>query len=144
MSMRNTELGLSPHVSQWMVQAITRLVATYAIVQGLLIIIGGRHRWSAPSFSTAMTVPGAPASWGVALLVFGVLTLGGTFILTSLGTKLVAVGTSGTSAWCVFFAGSLAVAAWHNPQASTMGVLTYVLFAVMAASLAVAYLHSEH
>lgn len=140
MSLRN----LNPQVARWMLQAITRLIGTYAIVQGIVILIGGRERWYSKSFAVALTVPGAPATWGVVLMACGFLALLGTFVRIRLaGPKVVLVGTMGIAAWCLFFAGSLALTALHDPHASTTGISTYLLFAILSAILAVAYLHSE-
>jgi hypothetical protein len=140
MSLRN----LNPQIARWMLQAITRLIGTYAILQGIVIIIGGRERWSGKSFAVALTVPGAPATWGVVLMLCGLLTLLGTFVRVRLaGPRVALVGTMGIAAWCLFFAASLLLTALADHRASTTGIGTYLLFAILAAILAVAYLHSE-
>lgn len=127
---------LDPDLSRWVVQALTRLLATYAIVQGFVICIGGSERWRGAALAVAMQVPGAPATWGVALGIFGALALAGTFIvrmqLTSASLWLV-------GAWCMFFALSQFLVVVKDPHAGTTGVGTYTVLAVASYVLAYAY-----
>ena len=140
MPRRQHELRLSPTVAQWVVQALTRLLATFAIIQGAFIIMGGPERWRAPSFAAAMTVPGAPASWGWALAALGALTLAGTF---TAHMRVTAVSAIGIGAWCLFFAISFTITALRDPSAATTGVWAYGTFAVAGSTLGVAYYQSR-
>lgn len=138
MSLRN----LNPQVARWMLQSITRLIGTYALLQSVVIIVGGRERWFSKSFAVALTVPGAPATWGVVLALCGALTLLGTFVRVRVaGPRVVLAGALGIAAWCLFFAVSLGLTAMQDHHASTTGILTYLQFAVLSAIIAVAYLH---
>ena len=74
-----TEATLNPAIGQWALQAVTRLLGTYGIVQGLGILVGGKRRWYGPSYSAALNVPGAPQSWGFAILLLGLLLLIATY-----------------------------------------------------------------
>jgi hypothetical protein len=111
-------------------------MATYAIFQGVVICLGGSERWRGAALAVAMQVPGAPATWGVALAIFGVLALGGTFLvkmhLTSGSLWLI-------GAWCMFFALSQFLVVVKDAHAGTTGVGTYGVLAVTAYVLAYAY-----
>lgn len=134
------ERRLQPDLAQWVVQSLARLLATFAILQGGAIIVGGTDRWRGPSFAVALTVPGAPATWGWALAIFGALALYGTFHprhrLT--GWALAAIG-----AWCMFFAGSFVIVLTQLEHAPTTGIFTYGFMAVFACILSVAYSRSR-
>jgi len=137
---RHHELRLDPSVAQWTVQALTRLLATFALVQGASIIVGGPGRWRGPAFALALTAPGAPASWGVALLLCGGVALGCTFANAHTGTfwSMLALGT-----WALFFAVSFAVTAMRNPHAATTGVWAYFTFSIASCTLGSAYRQSR-
>ena len=123
---------LRPDMSQWVVQALARWLCTYAVVQGVFVIAGGRKRWSGPSFETALMVPGAPASWGWAFLIVGLFGLCASLRARLRGT---AVSLFGITIWFCFFAISLAKTAFDNPNAATTGVITYGALAVVSAVL---------
>jgi len=137
--MKNAQ-RLDPHVAQWVVQAATRLTSTFAIVQGVAIVGGGPARWQGPAFATALTVPGAPGSWGVVLFLFGAAGLAGTFTYRE---RLVAAGMTGICAWCMFFAMSFVKTAHENSRAATTGIWAYGFICIVALLLAGAYLQSQ-
>jgi hypothetical protein len=118
------------------VQALARWLCTYGVVQGIFVIAGGRKRWSGSSFETALLVPGAPASWGWALLVIG---LAG--IICSLRGRIrgVALTLYGVTVWFAFFTISLGKTALEVPEAATTGVVTYGALAVISAVLGSAH-----
>jgi len=134
---------LDARVARWTVQALTRTVAAYALLAGLLIIKGGPNRWHGASYATALSVPGAPATWGWALLVCGLCGLVGTFYVRAWTWRVVVAGLVGVAAWCLFFAASFALTAVHDDHAATTGVPTYLLFSVLSIILAVAYLQNR-
>lgn len=127
---------LDPDICTWVVQALVRLFATYASVQGALILIGGRARWSSPGYVTALMVPGAPSSWGLVLLVVGTLTLVATFRVLM---RTAAAGLALMGFWCFFFALSGAITAIKNPLAGTTGTPTYGCLGVACVVLGIAY-----
>ena len=135
-----TELRINPRVAQAAVQMLARLIATFAIIQGLTIIIGGPHRWSGLSYSVALKAPGAPASWGIVLLLFGATALYG-----SLRDRLdvVAISTFLTGLWCFFFALSFATGAWLYRDANTTAMWTYGLLTIICILIAAAYHQSR-
>lgn len=135
-----TTSKLDPGVCQWVVQALTRLMATYSVAQGILILIGGRPRWAGPGYVTALMLPGAPASWGITLLLVGALTIIGTFrvLMTT-----VTVGCYSTAVWCFFFGMAGFKTAVDNPQAGTTGIPTYGVLGVTSAVLGVVYMQSR-
>lgn len=134
------ERRLHPAVSQWILLSLTRLFATYAILQGAAIIVGGRDRWRGPSFATALEVPGAPESWGWALGVFGAVALYGTFrsLMATTALAMFLVGV-----WSTFFAGSFVVSLFRVENAATSGIFTYGCMAVTSYVLAVGYWQSR-
>lgn len=134
------ERRLPPDLAQWVVQALSRLLATFAILQGAAIILGGRDRWQGSGFTVAMTVPGAPATWGWALLGFGAAALWATWAPKR---RVAAVALTGIGAWCLFFAGSFVKVVLDIPNAPTTGIFTYGFMAVFACVLAVAYRRSQ-
>jgi len=95
-----TELVIDPRIAQWTVQTLARLLATYAVCNGAHIIISGRTRFTGPSYETAMLVPGAPASWGVVLIIAGLLALFGSLTLRP---RIACVGLWIGGLWSMFF-----------------------------------------
>lgn len=59
----------------------SRRLGIIAVAFGATIIAShvesGRERWSASAWSFALEVPGSPATWGVFILVAGILILAG-------------------------------------------------------------------
>lgn len=131
-----TTSKLEPNLARWVIQALARLLATYALVQGVVIVMGGAQRWRGSALAIAMQVPGAPATWGIALGICGALALLGTFrarmLLTSAALSLI-------GAWCMFFAISQLIVVVRDPHAGSTGVGTYTVLAIIAAVLSVAY-----
>lgn len=133
------ERRLHPREAQWVVQAFARGALTIALILGALIIIGGRIRWSSPSFETALTYPYAPASWGY---IVGLIGLVG--IVASLFGRLriVAVTLYVLAAWTFFFAISFIQTAAKNDSAATTGIPVYLGFAVGSCLLGVTHWRS--
>lgn len=136
MPRRDTERYLRPDSSQWVVQALTRLVCTYAIVQGLFIINGGRQRWNGPAFETALNVPGAPESWGYSLVIVGAI---GLYATLALKMQTVFWAMMGIALWFTFFTLSLLHTAVTNPEAATTGIITYGTLAIACVVLGAVY-----
>lgn len=125
---------IDPDTSQILILLMTRLVGTYAIINGLGIIIGGRRRWEGnPALEAALSFPAAPASWGFVALSLGVLTMVGTFTRSSLAMY----GCWGIAMWAAFFAFTLTVSAFASPAAATTGPPTYTLVALISIALAI-------
>lgn len=123
----------NPYVAQWLVRSLARLSATFAIVQGLGIIVAGRDRWQGEAFKSALSVPGAPESWGFFLALGGAVALLGSLTRRR---PLVITGLYLCAAWCLFFALSFILVSLRSGTASTTGIGTYVyigaLFVVLA------------
>lgn len=134
------ERRLAPELSQWVVQSLSRLLATYAILQGLFIVIGGAARWSGKSLATALAFPGAPASWGLILFALGVIALACTFRPRM---RAVAASLFAIAVWDLFFAVSLLITLLQEPTAPTTGFFVYGHQAVLACVLAVTYVRSR-
>lgn len=130
------ETTLDARIAQWTTQALARLLATFALLQGGNIIVGGRARWSAESFTIALTVPGAPPSWGWALALPGALALAGSLLARR---TIVMVGLFAVGVWCAFFALSFAATALTSVTSATTGVFAYGTMAAAAITIAMAY-----
>lgn len=130
---------LNPKLTQWVVQALARLALTFSILLGVLIVIGGRIRWSGPSFTEALTYPGAPSSWG-----WVAVAIGATGLLGSITGRIrvVAAGLFFLAVWCLFFAYSFTQTAITIPEAATTGPAVYFYATVNCAVLAVAHWQS--
>lgn len=137
---KHPELAINTYVAQWVVQALTRLIATYAIGQGLGIIVGGRIRWSSAAYQDALTMPGAPGSWGVALFLIGIWTLAATFTRHH---RNVTIAMAFLATWSGVFALFFASAAFGDHHASTTPIWVYGKDAVGCAVLAAAYWQSR-
>lgn len=134
------ELKLDARACQIVVSQTGRLLATFAILQGLNIIAGGPQRWAGQSFSVALMLPGAPPTWGVILTVLGAVGLIG-----SLRGRYRPVYFSmyGSAIWCVFFAAGFGLAAITTPTAATTGVWAYGTLAVLYVLIGVVYRESR-
>lgn len=138
------EMRLDPSLAQWGIQAITRLLAVYAMVQGAGIIAGGRSRWLSKALALALAVPGAPASWGWALLLLGLTAMVGTLLgFTLRRARILLLACWGIGAWSCFFAIALlpSIVA-HGSKVATTGSPTYVFVGVSACLLGVIYRRS--
>jgi hypothetical protein len=98
------------------------VVGVYAIVQGAGIIWGGRDRWSSPSYAVALHMPYAPTSWGVALILAGLLTLVGSLARR---WRVKAAGLVAIAIWSWFFGRATFAAALQSPLAGTTGPIVY-------------------
>lgn len=131
-----TELRIDARLAQWAVQAGCQTLATFAAAQGLNILLSPRARWGGPSFSTALSLPGAPPSWGVVIAIAGFLMLVGSFAGRM---RPVIIGSWIAAGWCVFFAFSFAKAALDIETAGTTGFFAYAAFAVLFTGMASIY-----
>lgn len=134
------ERKLNLNDAQWIVQALARLICTYAIIQGAGIVLGGPQRWQSRGLATAMSVPGAPDSWGLALAILGVVGLVATF---KPHARWTAASLVGVAAWSYFFAITLGDTTVRDPHVATTGSPVYTLSACVACILAVAYWRSR-
>jgi hypothetical protein len=104
------------------------LYAALAIGLGVLTIVGGEDRWSAPGYKTALMFPGAPESWGVAILTFGVMLLAGMLLKWP---ALVAAASLLCGMWCIFFAVTFTIEAQANHQVGLIGAWTFSVVGVL-------------
>lgn len=123
-----------PDIHPGTARAFTRGVGLamllFAVVYGLVTIVGGDERWSSPAYASAMQVPGAPESWGAVLLGGGLLGLLG-FAVRAL--PVVLVGFSVCAVWSACFALSIGLAAWTNPGVGWGGVVTWFFLGLIFA-----------
>jgi hypothetical protein len=130
---KKTELVVDPHVAQWAVRFLTRILASYAVVVGVAIILGGERRFAGLSYEAALSTPGAPMSWGVTILLAGLLAWHGTLMASP---RLVAAGTFLGALWALLFASAFAIAALRYDEANTTGMWVYGMVAFVFAALA--------
>lgn len=121
-------------VGTWTATAISRSLASYAILQGTVVLAYGPDRWqTSPALQTALQVPGQTATWGVALAVAGLVGLYG-----SLRKKmhLTAAGHFAAGLWSMFFAISMARYLLPGTAAPTTGFFVYGAESVVFLTLA--------
>ena len=121
-------------VGVWTATAVSRTLASYAIVQGVTVAAFGSHRWaSSPALQTALQLPGRTTTWGVVLAVAGSIALFGSLTrqmaLTSVGHWLAGL-------WSLFFAVSQVPVAL-NSSTPTTGIFVYAAEAVLFFTVAV-------
>ena len=136
MKRSDTELVIDPRIAQWTVQAFARLLATYGIANGVHIILSGSSRFTALSYETAMRVPGAPTSWGVVLVVAGLLTLFGSLTLRP---RLAFAGLWIGGVWSLFFAVTFVVSYLKHPGGNPTGMWAYGLLCCLYYIASAAY-----
>lgn len=134
---KNTERTLDPHVAQWVVRTVTRIVSVYAIVIGVAIIIGGPARFGGVSYSVALALPGAPTTWGVIVAVGGAVSLLGTILGRA---AIVAAGLLLQGLWSLMFASAFAIAMFNFPNANSTGMWVYLSIALILFILGSAHL----
>jgi predicted neutral ceramidase superfamily lipid hydrolase len=117
-------------------RSLSRVVSAYCLVQGVLILVGGTARFSAPGYTAALAVPGAPAIWGVIIILCGVLMVAG---VSSRRNRLTALGAALASVWSFFFAITFLRSAIDIPEANLTAIAAYgkdgVLFMVITVGL---------
>jgi hypothetical protein len=135
-SLNPPERKLDPGISQWTVQALSRIVLTFGLIVGALILVGGEKRFSSEALSAALAYPGAPESWGWVALLSGITGLVCSALARHWGVwwSLMVL-----SVWSFFFAVSFAEAALENEQTPLTGVAVYAYVAVTSLVLGVAH-----
>lgn len=132
----STELVLHPRVAQWTVEAYTRLLATYAIIVGVFVLLSDERRFSAPQYATTLQLPGFPEFWGAALIAAGGMALIGSLTRRC---RWVEVGSFVCAVWELFFAGSVLHALIASPEASPTAFLVHGLLGICFVLSAVSY-----
>lgn len=112
---RHTELVVDPHLAQWAVRLIVSVLGLLGVALGIAILIGGAERFSGISYRVALSLPGAPASWGFTVLVGGVLTILGTLLGRAL---VVSAGMLVAGFWCLLFSSAFFLAQRQYAQAN--------------------------
>ena len=111
-----------------MMRMSSYIFAGYAMVQGILIIIGGASRFSAEAYYVAMLLPSAPASWGWALLVFGIAAFVG---VKNRMYKIASLGMFAAGSWSMGFAIAFLVSSIQDPSANLTAFPVYTKDAVL-------------
>ena len=136
------ERSLEPSVSMWAIRAFARLTATYAILQGLGIDAGGAGRWGSKGLSVALSIPGAPQSWGHTLIALGTLLLVSTFTRWNV---VVVLSVWMLAALNFFFSITLVRPVIEKgSKVATTGPGTYLYVGIVALLIGVAYWQSRH
>lgn len=115
----------------WFIRTTITLVGVFGFLFGLVFILGGQGRFSAPALFYARSIPGGSYTWGALFLMSGSATLGG--VIRRWHAKTLAVGLWGLSTAYLFFATSiwlsLAVNALNSPLT---GGVTYLELAAVS------------
>lgn len=122
-----TEKALDPHIAQWVVRLWTAFGAVYALFIGVSILLGGQNRFAAPAYQIALKVPGAPWTWGVIILVSGIVLSVGIMLGK---TRITAAGAFLAMFWSLMFSVPFAVALVKTETANGTGVWSYLYIAV--------------
>lgn len=123
---KDTEMAVDPHLSQWALRALTRLMAVVSIGLGVTVLIGGEARFMGASFEAARAAPGAPWSWGVAALVAGLTIAAGTITKQP---RIVAGGAWLGAFWAILFGWSFLVTFHGNVEVAGTGMWVYLFLA---------------
>lgn len=126
--------------SAWGMKAITFAAFIYAVVQGIVIIVGGEPRFAADGYEAARAIPGSPESVGTMLLMCGV-AIGGGIVLRK--DWFMEVGMYLAGAWSFGFAVTFLISANKHPYANTTAILSYLFISFMLVLPAVIS-HSSH
>lgn len=119
---------VAPYAAQEVVEQSGRVYSLGAILAGVAIVLGGRGRWAAHDYDTALLIPGAPESWGYTLTTLGALML---FGLMRGHRKLVMTASWGCALWCWFFAVSVTVEVIQNPGVGYLGPVMWGTFGTL-------------
>lgn len=101
---------------------VARVLAVYCMLIGSSIILGGEARFSAPGYTTALQMPGAPAVWGILMVAAGLLTLIGVLLDKE---SLDVAGLAMAGAWSMMFAVTFAWSAIFDPNANLTAMWVY-------------------
>lgn len=134
---RETELALDERAAQWAVRGILFVMALLAIGLGIAILLGGISRFSGISYSVALSLPGAPASWGWTILVAGLVVITGIVVGRPLITG---AGMALGAFWCFLFAGAFAVAAVRYANANLTAMQAYTAAGLVCAIISGAHI----
>lgn len=100
----------------------TRLYGTWAVLHGLLTVIDNGVRWSTPQYYIVSLLPGSSITWGVVLVLAGVMVLtasmkGRDWSLPGVGNEdyksymlIKNIGLWVIAAWTFFFAVGILIA----------------------------------
>lgn len=92
-------------------QDVTMLAATWAVLYGIVTVIGGEPIWRIPAYDTALLVPYSPESWAFVLIAIGLSI----FVAMHIGNrKLMFTGLFLGGAWNLFFAMSFFIEWWDT------------------------------
>lgn len=119
---------IHPEDAQEDVRLTTVLLGVFAVGIGLSTLIGGEGRWADDIYEFALSVPGSPESWGVPILLIGVLILVSFYCNNP---RRLALGLFLGGAWFVFMGFSFAAAFFESTEVSPMATGFAWMFAIL-------------
>lgn len=100
--------GLSQQAKDDLIEHNGRDLTWLAIASGVIILAchleSGSQRWAAAIWESALKVPGAPATWGWAILAAGLFMFAGRRRDTPRARRIYRLGAMGASAWFAMIA----------------------------------------
>lgn len=130
---------------------IVLMVLSFSL--GFVTIIGHAQRWVAPAYEVALQVPGAPESWGWALIILSwIASLGYwhsefTFDVgkhcVALGKLALIVGMFLVGMWFLFFGLSFLLQFIQNSTVSANGALINFIISILYIQRSVMYWRGE-
>lgn len=122
-----------PEDAQEDVRLTTVLLGLFAVVVGVGTLMGGEGRWADDIYQFALTIPGSPESWGIPILVTGVLTVL-SYIVGA--PKCLALGLFLCGTWFAFIGISFAMAFFDSTAVSFMATAMAWMFSLLYAQKA--------
>ncbi len=122
------------------IELTAKVMSAFSILQGVGIIVGGDARWTSASYKIALTVPGAPPTWGFLILIPGVFAMIGlhrSILLSAYSFML-------CSAWEFFFALAFIFSAVNDQRASLGGFWTHTALGSVYAILGATFYASKN
>lgn len=114
--------------ANWLTRTITTVIGVIAVCQGCQIWVGGRIRWTGPSYHVLRQIPYTPYSMAAAVALFGTVVLVGML----LGVWIVKMtGLALLSAWSTTFAIGQLAAMQIQATAGSTGFWTYAGIALV-------------
>lgn len=119
---------IHPEDAQEDVRFTTVLLGLFAVGIGVSTLLGGESRWADDIYEFALAVPGSPESWGVPILLIGLLIL----VAFYRGhPRRLALGLFLGGVWFVFMGVSFAVAFLQSVEVSPMATGFAWMFAIL-------------
>lgn len=114
----------------WFIRTVITAVGVFGCVFGLVFLLGGQGRFTAPSLLYARSIPGGAYTWGVVFLLAGCGTLIG--IIHAWHPKILAFSLWALSTAYLFFSISIWLSLATSATSPLTGGVTYLELSALA------------